>query len=205
MKLEDIIKTLKEKEVDSDVIDAIKGLDQSDELGKLTKELEAERGKNAGILEDKKKFKERAETAETTLKELQDKDLSVEEKTKKQMDELQQKLEAAEQARQKQENDFKAQQRESKLSDLTGSVKWSSSIPRDTAKLIVKNAFTDMDDLSDQKAIDSKLKEITEAHKAIIDSEAAGGTGSRAAASKGGSDDTPASMSSLMAEVWEKS
>lgn len=202
MELDKIIEALKDKDVDSAIIDAVKGLDQGEAVGKLTKELEAEKGKNAGILEDKKKFKERAEVAEKQLNELQEKDLSIEERTKKQLEDLQAKLDEAEAKRVEQETNFKAQQRESALSDIAGGINWTSSLPRDTAKLIVKNAFNDVDDLSDKSVVESKVKELTETHKAFIDAAAPSGTGAKSGNGASAERDGPVSMQDLVAEVW---
>lgn len=203
MELKEIIQKLKESEVDSGIIDAVKGLDQSDEIGKLTKELEGERGKNAGILEDKKKFKERAEAAEKTLKEHEDSKLTDEERTSKQVEELQTKLDEAEKARAQQEQDFKAQQRETALADITSSINWATSVPKDTAKLIVKNAFADTEDISDKTVIESTIKAITENHKSFISAEAPAGSGGQPNdGTPPGGGDGAATMGELMNEVW---
>lgn len=201
MELDKIIEALTEKEVDSGVIDAIKALDQTEAIETLTKELEAEKGKHAGILEDKKKFKERAEKAEKGLKEIEDSKLTVEERTQNQIDELNRKLEEAEKAKVEQDNNFKAKERDASLADITSSIKWSSSIPHDTAKLIVKESFNDINDLGDKVLVERKIKELTESHKAFISADAPGGTGSKSGG-QGGKEDAPATMKELMAEQW---
>ena len=203
MKLNEIIKALEEKEIEGDVITAIKDLDQGEQVSKLTKELEAEKGKHSGILEDKKKFKERAEQAEKSLKEQEDSKLSVEERTQNQIDELNQKLADAEDAKVKQENDFKAAQRETALADITSSVKWSASIPHDTARLIVREAFKGVDDLGKEN-VAATVKELTETHKAFISAEAPGGTGGKSG-SKGGppGDDTVLSHKEIQSDIWK--
>ena len=203
MELDKIIEALKEKEVDSSVVDAIKALDQTDAISKLTKDLEAEKGKNAGILEDKKKFKERADAAEKTLKEQEDSKLSVEERVKNQIDELNKKLVEAEEAKVKQEADFKAAQRETALADITSSIKWSSSIPHDTAKLIVRNAFDGVDEL-EQSVVDGKIKELTETHKSFISAEAPAGTGGKSGGGGGGGkDEAVLSHKEIQSDIWK--
>jgi hypothetical protein len=201
MELNEIIEALKEKEVDSKVITAIKGLDQTGEISKLTKELEAEKGKHSGILEDKKKFKERAEAAEKTLKEQEDSKLSVEERVKNQIEELNQKIADAETAKAEQETQFKAKEREAALADITSSIKWSSSIPHDTAKLIVREGFKDVEVL-EQSVVDTKVKELTEVHKAFISADAPGGSGGKSGHAGEPVKEGAATMKDLMDVVW---
>lgn len=200
MDLNSILEALKEKGIDAVVMDAVKDLDQSAQIQKLTKDLEAERGKHAGILEDKRKFKERAETAEATLKDLQDKDLSAEERMNKQVAELQKKLDEAKAASEQQANEFRAQQRESALADITGQVRWVQNLPHDTAKLIIRNAFSGIEDLSKEN-VDSKLKEVIESHKAFIAADAPGGTGGKPGAGAPPTD-KPVSMLDITSEIW---
>ena len=203
MELNKIIKALEEKEIGSDVISAIKDLDQSEQVSKLTKDLEAEKGKHAGILEDKKKFKERAETAEKSLKEHEDSQLSVEERTQNQIDELNKKLADAEEAKVKQENDFKAAQRETALADITSSVKWSASIPHDTAKLIVREAFNGIENL-EKTVVEGKIKELTETHKAFISAEAPGGTGGKSGGNPAPKEgDVALSHKEIQSDIWK--
>lgn len=179
MELKDIIKAAEGKELDSGVIDAIKALDQSAEVARLTKDLESEQGKSGGILDDKKKYKDRAEKAEGELKKITDGKLPAEELHKKQLAEMQEKLDKETADREAQETNFKAQQREARLADITGSVKWTDGTPHDTAKLIIKSAMAELDDLSDKTKIADVLKTITESHKSFISADAPGGTGGK--------------------------
>jgi hypothetical protein len=202
MELDKIIEALTEKEIATEVIDAVKSLNGSDAVEKLTKDLEAERGKAAGIVEDKKKFKTRAEAAEKELKELQGSKLTVEERTQNQIDELNRRLEEADKAKIEQENQFRVKEREAALADIAGSIKWSESIPHDTAKLIISNGFSDIEDLGDKVLVERKVKELTESHKAFINAESPAGLGSRSDGAPG-DEGKAATMQDLMAEQWQ--
>ena len=205
MELNQIIEKLEESDVGAAVVDAVKALDNSGEIERLKGELEAEQGKNAGILSDKKKYKERAEKAEAEIKKIADSKLPEEERHAKELKELTEKLEAEKAEREKQQAEFAETQRNAKLLDITGSVKWADGIPHDTAKLVISNAMKDVD-LSDKAKVDEVLTTVKETHKSFIAAEAPGGTGGKGGGSGGGRDnsDKPASMKDIVAEAWEK-
>lgn len=202
MELKDIIKAVEEKELGADVIGAIKALDKSAEVERLTKDLEAEQGKSASILEDKKKFKERAELSEKKLKEIETSKLPEEERHAKELQELNERLESERAEREKQAEEFARTQREAKLADITGSVHWASGTPHETAKLIVSNAFKDLD-LSDSSKVEEVLKSVKETHKSFIAAETPAGAGGKGTDEKdtGGSVEA-SSFKSLMDETW---
>lgn len=204
MTLEQIIAAAKAAGMDEAGIAAIQALDTSAEVTRLTGELASEQGKNSGILADKKKFKDRAEKAEADLKKIETDKLPEDEKHAQQLKEMQDKLDQETATREKQEADFKLQQREATLSDLTGSVKWAEGTPQGTAKLIVKNALADVEDLSDEKKVSDILTGIKDSHKSFIAADAPGGTGNKQVGGDkgGGSDDEPASMQDIVDEAW---
>lgn len=206
MTIDEIKAALKEKDVDGVVITAIDALDQSGELTRLKSELESEQGKNAGILADKKKFKERAETAEASLKKIEDDKLPADERHAKQLQDMQDKLDGEKAEREKQSADFKATQRDVALSDITGSIKWASGTPQDTAKLVIKNALSGVEDLSDKSKVDEILSSIKETHKTFIAADAPGGTGGKQMGGEKGSGtgDKPATMQELVDDAWAK-
>jgi len=202
MELEKIIEALSEKEVGAEIIEAIKGLADTSAVDTLKRELEAERGKVAGVLEDKKKFKERAEEAEKQLKKIADSKLSDSELAERKLAELEEKLQQSEAERQKEHEAFEAKQREARLSDITGSIRWADGVPRDTAKLIVSRAFNDAD-LDDKSKVETIIKEITQTHKSFITAETPAGGGGKGGDGGGAPGaDRPATMTELMEEVW---
>lgn len=204
MEIGKIVEALKGKEVDDTIIDAIKALDTSAEVERLTKELEAEQGKGSGILADKKKYKERAEQAETKLKDIEDAKLPEADRQAKQLKEMQDKLDAAQAERESDKAEFARVQREAALSDLTASVKWAEGTPASTAKLIVKNAFNDVDDLTDKTKVDDVLKVVKENHKSFIAAESPGGTGGKGGTggNSGGGTDKASSIAANQASIW---
>lgn len=203
MELDKIIEALKGKEVDQGVIDAVKGLDQSAEVERLKGELESEQGKGAGILADKKKFKERAEKAEGDLKAIADAKLPEDERHANALKELNDKIAAGETERANDKAEFAKVQREAKLSDITASVKWADGTPSGTAKLIISSAMTDID-LADQTKVDEALKAVKESHKSFIAAEAPGGTGGKGneGAGSGGGGNEGSSIADNQKEIW---
>lgn len=202
MKLEDIIKAVEEKELGADIISAIKALDTSEEVTRLSKELEAEQGKSSGILDDKKKYKERAENAESKLKEIEKAKLPEDERHKQEMQELKDKLEAEKVERENQAQEFAKTQREAQLADLTSSVKWADGTPHPTAKLIISNAMADVD-LSDQDKVNEALNAVKESHKSFIAAEAPGGSGAKGGSSSGGGgNDGASSIADNQNAIW---
>ena len=201
MELKDIIAKLEEKEIDSGIVDAVKNLDQTAEVERLKGELESEQGKTAGILADKKKFKERAEEAEKKIAEAEKAKLPEDERHKQELQELKDKLDAEKAEREKQAEEFAQTQRTAKLADITGSVKWASSTPHDTAKLIIKNALADVDDLSDQSKVDEILNAVKESHKSFIAADAASGSGGKGGGGAPPSDKSP-SIADNQKAIW---
>ena len=179
MELEKIIESLESKEVGSDVINAVKALDQSGEVARLKGELDDLNGVKTGILADKKRYKSERDEARARLKKIEDEKLPENERYEKQIAEMQKQLEDERLEREQQKSDFAKQQREAKLADLTASVKWAQGTPHETAKLIVSNAMTGIEDLSDSSKVDEVLKSLTESHASFIEAKAPSGTGDK--------------------------
>ena len=202
MELKDIIKAAEEKELGADVIAGIKALDQSGEVERLGKELTAEQGKSAGILEDKKRYKAERDAHKAALDKIENDKLPDEEKHQKALDEMQKKLDVEKAEREKQAADYAKAQRDATVSDLTGSIKWADGTPQNTAKLIIQNALAGIDDLSDKTKVDEALKTVTESHKSMISAEAPGGSGDKGGGGGGGGEKTDFTLGDSVAEAW---
>ena len=204
MELDKIIEAVKDKELDSDVIDAIKALDQTGTVERLTKELESEQGKSKGILDDKRKYKDRAELAEKTLKEQEDSKLPADELHKKQLQELEDKYAEEKRLRVEDAEKVSAQTRENDLLKLTGSIKWAKSVPQGTAALLVKNAFNGIDDLKDASKVSEVVKSLTESHASFISADAPSGSGGKEGGDggNGGSENKAPSIAANQQAIW---
>lgn len=178
MELSKIIEALKDKEIGADIISAVKELDKSDDVARLTKELESEKGKAASILEDKRKFKERAEESEKKLKEIEDAKLPEAERVQKQLEELRAEREAAKAELVAERERVAAKERDNEILKLAGTIKWVKDTPSETSNLIVKNRLADVD-LTDKAKVEEILNGIKETHKAFISADAPGGTGGK--------------------------
>jgi hypothetical protein len=208
MELDKIIEAVKDKELGSDVIDAIKALDQTGTVERLTKELESEQGKSKGILDDKRKYKDRAETAENTLKEQADSKLPADELHKKQLQELEDKLAEGTRLREEQDATHKADARENATLKINSGIRWDSKrMPATSSLLLTKNALAGIDDLSDASKVSEVVKSLTESHASFISANAPSGSGDKGVGGNGGasgSDNKPSSMKDIMADVWNK-
>lgn len=204
MKLTDITAKLKDAGVDAGVITAVEALDNSAEVERLNGELDAEKGKNAGILADKKKYKERAETAEKTLSDAEVAKLPEKERIEAEKQALRDQLDAAKAEREADAAKFAKTQREAKIADVTGSVRWAEGTPHDTAKLIMSNALATVEDLSDQAKVDEVLKSVKETHKSFIAAEAPGGSGGKGGngGNGNGGGDEASSIADNQKAVW---
>ena len=203
MKLEDIKSKLKEAGVDEAVISAVVSLDNSAEVERLKGDLTAEQGKSAGILEDKKRYKAERDAHKAALDKIETDKLPDEEKHKKAMKELQEKLDTEKAEREKQAADYAKAQRESTVSDLTGSIKWADGVPQSTAKIIIKNALAEIEDLSDKTKVDAVLKSVADSHKSLISAEApAGSGGAGGGGGGGGGEKTNFTLGDSVAEAW---
>ena len=125
-----IKEALEESGVKTAVVTAVEALDQSGEVKRLEGELKAKTGEAAGILDDKKKFKDRAEKAEKELEKIEHDKLPDDEKRQKVLDAMQKRLDEADASRTEQETKFLAKERENKLLELTGSIKWAKDTPQ---------------------------------------------------------------------------
>lgn len=205
MEMNEIVEALGGKDVDVGVIAAIEELASSAEVERLLKELSDEQGKTAGILADKKKFKDRAEKAEAGIKTIEDGKLPAEERHARELKDMQDRLEQERADREAQASDFAKTQRDAGLADITGSIKWADGTPHSTAKLIIRSALIDVEDLSDKTKVDEILNTVKESHKTFIAASAPGGSGSKAkGGGGGGSDDKPATMQDLVTDAWQK-
>jgi len=202
MELKDILKAAKEKELPADVIAGIEALDQSAEVLRLDKELTAEQGKSTGILEDKKKYKDRAEKSESELKKIEDGKLTADELGAKKLEEAEARILTAEQGLETQKKETAAKERANKILTLTSSIKWAEGVPKDTAALIIKNATAGIDDLSDKTKLDAALKAVTESHKALISAEAPAGSGDKGGGGGGSNDKTTFTLADSVKEAW---
>lgn len=198
-----IIEALKKLEVDGGIISAIEALDNSAEIERLKGELESEQGKGAGILADKKKFKERAEAAESALKDIETAKLPEAERTAKQLQEMQDKLDAEKAERESDRAEYARVKRESELSDIASSIKWADGTPSSTSKLIISNALMDVQDLADKSKVGEILATVKETHKSFIAADAPSGSGSKGSGDVGGSNKSmPSSIASNQAAIW---
>ena len=203
MELDKIIEAAKGKELGSDVIDAIKALDTSGTVARLESELSAEQGKNKGILDDKHKFKTRAEAAEKTLQEQTDSKLPAEELHKKQLQEMEEKLAEGTRLREEQDKTFKAQTRDNALLKLGGAIKWAKTVPQGTRELLVKQAFTGTNDLSNESAVSEVVKSLTESHASFISADAPSGSGDKGKGGGAGDSDAPSTIAGAVESAWK--
>ena len=204
MKLSEILEALKDKEIDGGVIDAVKALDQSAEVASLKSDLETEQGKSAGILADKKKYKERAESAEGKLDDIEKSKLPEKERHEREMEELKTRLEGEQKQREADKAEFAKTQREAALADITGSIRWADGIPQSTAKMIVKNDLADVEDLGDGAKVEEVLKAVKESHKSFIAADAPGGSGGKGGSGgdKSGGGGEASSIADNQKEIW---
>jgi len=202
MKLEEITTKLEEAGIDSGVITAVKGLDNSAEVERLNKELTAEQGKSASILEDKKRYKSERDAHKTALDKIENDKLPEEEKHKKALEEMQAKLETEKAEREQQAAEYAKAQRDAKVSDLAASIKWIDGTPQGTGKLIVQNALAGVDDLSDKEKVGEAIKGVTESHKAMIAATAPAGSGDKSGGGGGGNQEPAPSIAENQKALW---
>ena len=182
MKIEDIIKALKDADIAADIVSAVEGLDTSAEVTRLEGELEAEQGKSKGILEDKKRYKAERDTHKAALDKIETDKLPTEEQHAKAIKEMQDKLDAEKAERETVAANYAKEKRELRLSDIAATVNFANGVPNSTAKLIIKNAFDGMEDLSDESKVSDVLNGIKDTHKTLIAAEVPSGSGGKGAA-----------------------
>lgn len=201
MELKDILEKLKGKEVDSAVIDAVKALDQSSEIEKLSGELTAEKGKNAGILEDKRKFKERAETAEGELKKIGDSKLTDEERTKKLADETNEKLAELQAKLDQKDQDYIAEKRELGIAGIAAKLKTVGGVDPSIVNMMLKAQLKDID-LTDESKVAEITSKLKETNKALFAADVPKGSDSHHEQYKGGDGDKTATTEGAVSSAW---
>ena len=187
MNMKELLKKLEEAGATEDLLKKVAELDNSEKIAELEAQIESEQGKSASLLADKRKFKERAETAEDELKKIELEKLPEEERRQKELSDLNEKLETERQERAQEKAEFERVQRDGQLLEIAGTIKWADGVPSSTSKMIVTTALKDVEDLSDEKAVKDVLATVTESHKALIQANAAAGTGGTGGS--GGADD----------------
>ena len=204
MKLEEIVKALKDAEIDTSVISAVEGLDNSERIVELETELKDEKGKAQGILDGKHKYKDRAEKAETELQKIKDEGLSEDEKTQQRIEKLEQELTNEREARSNEKLEIAKAAREAKEADITASIKWDKNVPHDSTKLIVKqalSAYSDEDLTEDN--IKTAVTAITESHASFITGDAPKGSGSGNGDVKGNGEKKVFTLEDGVNDAWE--
>lgn len=205
MDAQKIIEALQGKEIDAEVLSAIKALDKSGDVEALKAELEAEKGKNKGILDDKHKFKERAESAEAKLKQIETEKLPEAERHKQELEEMKQQIESAKKEREDEKAALAKSQYENKLLELTGAIPWSKDFPKKSALAVVRDAMAGVDH-NDKSKLDEVTKQITESHKAFIVASAPTGSGSKGGdpGAGGGGEKKSYTLGDSVESAWQK-
>lgn len=202
MTLDEIKKALSEKGVDASIVSAISALDNSSEVERLTSELTAERGKNAQIVADKNKYKQERDDARSSLESAKNENLSVDEKWQKQIDDAKSETQKLRDELESEKKHVAAEKREAEIAKLAGEIKPVNGVSAQTINLLVKNALTEIEDLSDADKVTEAINAIKDANKAIIAADVPEGSGNKHEHKAIGGDDKPATMKDLMADVW---
>ena len=206
MELDKIIDALKDKDIDGAVITAIKALDNSGDVERLTAELKAEQGKASGILEDKKRYKTERDAHKSALDKIETDKLPDADKHQKQLDDMQKKIDDGEALRVQNDAKFAKTQRDNTELGITAKIKWGANVPQDTAALLVKNALAGVEDLSDDSKVSGVIKSLTESHASFISADAPSGSGGGGDGGDGGggSKETTHTLGSAVAGAWNK-
>ena len=205
MKLEDIKAKLKEAGVDDSTISAVEGLDNSADVERLKGELEAEQGKAKGILEDKKRYKAERDTAKASLDKIETDKLPEADKHAKALKDMQERLDKQVADGLQRDADLAKAARSAKLSDFTGQIDWVPDAKK-SAKLIIRDAFAEIDDLSDQAKIDEVLNGVRESNKPFITAQVPAGSGGKGGGGGGGSggDKKVYTLGDSVDDAWKK-
>ena len=199
---EEIKKELAEKGVDSATIGK---LDMSSEVERLTSELAAEKGKVAGITEDKRKFKERMEKAESKISEMESANLTGDEKRQKEINDAKAAVEELKKQIADKDAAVAKEKREAGIAKITGEMKFIEGFTSSAANSLVKNALAEIDDLNDAEKVSAAITAFKDQNKGLFAANVAAGSGSnhRNQAGSGG-DGKPVSIEEAMKAKWSK-
>jgi len=174
MSLEDVMAKLSEvlsKEELAEIQGLSKAPESNDQMEALTRKEKEANAKAARILEEKKKIKAENETLLERLEKLESTGLSDIEK-------MQKDLEKANKATAKYEAELKSVQeshaksiRSQTLGVIQSKVNFLDIVPEDMRKMSLESAFTGVEDLSDENAVNDTLRNYMEKHKSIIAAE----------------------------------
>lgn len=174
------LEKLKAGEVTEEVISALESGDGGTEarLKALEAKLEAEAGKAAGILADKKKAQEKAEALQAKIEELEGKDLGEVERMKLEMERMQSRLEKAEADKTEIESTYQTEKRNASIQKIAGQFKWLDSVPESLRLQAVERELGDTD-LGNEVLVADKVKTITEQYSGLLAADVPGGAGAK--------------------------
>lgn len=202
MNIEEIEKALKEAGVDAGVITAVKGLDNSAEVERLTGELKAEQGKSAKFLTDKKELKEKLAEAEKEREEIKNSSLTGDEKRQKEIEEARKAVEELKKQIEDKDKAVAAEKREAEILKLASGLKGADGVAASTLNTLVKTQLADVEDLSDSDAVTAKINDLMENNKGLFAADTTAGTGETHRSGDGGGADKESSIADNQKAIW---
>ncbi len=135
------------------------------------REIKEAKAAQSRILEEKKALQQKVREYEEQLESIKTGGLTEQEKLKKEMEKLLKTKETIEKELNESKNTMVKLQRDYKLEKIRGKIKYLDTIPEDLRKYSVENAFKEVENLDDEKEVESVLKSYTDAYKGIIASD----------------------------------
>ena len=135
--------------------------------------------KNSRLQNEKKELADKLAEMESKLEELSTQGMSDQEKLAQTVEKLQANLQAKDVELSTIQASAKKADRQHQLDRIHGGVKWNRETISDTdSRTLTQSVLTDVDDLSDQSAVDAVLQPWLAERKTFVTAEIASGTGS---------------------------
>ena len=146
----------------------------------MTKKLSLEEAKAKRILGEKKTTQTKLEELNAKVETMQNEGLTDVEKIKKDMEKIEKEKEKLQKAYEGSIEELKNTKRSYVINQVSGSLKFLDSIPKDIAELSVTSALDKVDDLDDKDAVDNAIIEFKKSHSSMLvaDKVAVGSGGS---------------------------
>ena len=181
MSIESILKKLEGMDgFEESDIEELKALGKpKDKDGKVERDLKEAKAAQARILEEKKALQAKAAELESTLEELKTGGLTEVERAQKELDKNTKAYEKLQAEMLALQAASAAKDRSHRIDQISSSLTFIDTVPKDMRTYAVANAFKDVEDLDDPTQVDNVLENFRESHKGVLASDtAARGSGS---------------------------
>lgn len=143
------------------------------------RKVKAESAKAARILDEKKQVQEKFNELSKQLDEIKSADLSDTEKLQEQISKAVEQNQQLEKELDETKSQYQKQVRNYKIEKISKKIRFLDTVPEDMQKMSIEAAFSGVEDLDDEHAVNDAIKKFVDSHKGVIESDSPKGSDSQ--------------------------